>query len=391
VAIALVLLIGAGLLVRSFLRIEAIDPGFNPQHLLMTTVSVAGNSQYVGARREALYRQIVDQVKALPGVQSAGMINHPPMAVDVWSTGFSVEGQPLPRPGEGPNAVFRVSRPGYLQTMSIPLLQGRDFTDRDILHAPEVVIVNEKLAKAFWPNGDAVGKRMTLDDPRKNPLWLTVVGVIRNVKQWEWTGEPDYEFYLAFAQNQPFYESAQPWFSAMTLVVRTSGEPLGLSKAVQNTVWSIDKNLPLSHVQTYEQIIAGSVWQERFNLLLVGLFAALALVLAAVGIYGVMAYSVTERTHEIGIRMALGAKQGDVLRLVVREGMALAAIGAGIGLVGAFALTRFLSGLLYEVKADDPVVFAAVPLLFAVVALLASYIPARRATRVDPMIALRWE
>jgi putative ABC transport system permease protein len=391
VAITLVLLIGAGLLVRSFLRIEAIDAGFNPHHLLMTTVSVAGNPQYVGARREALYRQIVDQVKALPGVASASMVNHPPIAVDIWGFPFSVEGQPLPRPGEGPNAVFRVARPGYFQTMNIPLLQGRDFTDRDTLKAPEVVIVNEKLAKAYWPNGDALGKRLTLDDPRKNPLWLTVVGVIRNVKQWEWAGEPDYEFYLAFAQNKPFYESTHAWFSAMTLVVRTSGEPRGLSKAVQNAVWSIDKDLPLSHVQTYEQIIAGSVWQQRFNLLLVGLFAALALVLAAVGIYGVMAYSVTERTHEIGVRMALGAKQGDVLRLVVREGMALAAIGAAIGLAGAFALTRFLSGLLYQVKANDPLVFAAVPPLFAAVAFLASYIPARRATRVDPMIALRWE
>jgi predicted permease len=391
VAIALVLLIGAGLLVRSFLRIEAIDPGFNPHGLLMTTVSVAGNSQYVGARREALYRQIVDQVKALPGVESASMVNHPPMAVDIWGFPFSVEGQPLPRPGEGASGVFRVARPGYFHTMNIPLVEGRDFTDRDTLGAPEVVIVNEKLAKAYWPNGDAVGKRLTPDDPRKNPLWLTVVGVIRNVKQWEWTGEPDYEFYLAFGQNKPFFESAQPWFSAMTLVVRTSGEPRGLSKAVQEAVWSIDKNLPLSHVQAYEQIIAGSVWQQRFNLLLVGLFAALALVLAAVGIYGVMAYSVTERTHEIGIRMALGAKQGDVLRLVVREGMALAAIGAGIGLAGAFALTRFLSGLLYQVKVNDPVVFAAVPPLFAVIAFLASYIPARRATRVDPMVALRWE
>ena len=177
----------------------------------------------------------------------------------------------------------------------------------------------------------------------------------------------------------------------MTLVVRTSGEPLAFSKAVQNAAWSVDKNLPLSHVQTYDQIIADSVWRQRFNLMLVGLFAALALLLAAVGIYGVMAYSVTERTHEIGIRMALGAKQGDVLRLVVREGMALAAIGAAIGLAGAFVLTRFLSGLLYQVKANDPVVFAAVPPLFAAVAFLASYVPARRATRVDPMIALRCE
>jgi putative ABC transport system permease protein len=391
VAIALVLLIGAGLLVRSFLRIEAIDPGFNPHHLLMTTVSVAGNPQYVGARREALYRQIIDQVKALPGVQSAGMINHPPMAVDVWSTGFSVEGRPLPRPGEGPNAVFRVSRPGYFQTMNIPLLEGRDFTDGDKLHAPEVVIVNEKLAKAYWPNGDAVGKRLTLDDPRKNPVWLTVVGVIRNVKQWEWTGEPDYEFYLAFAQDAGFGGSTNPWFSAMTLVVRTSGEPLGLSRAVQNAAWSIDKNLPLSHVQTYEQIIAGSVWRERFNLLLVGLFAALALVLAAVGIYGVMTYSVTERTHEIGIRMALGARAGNVLSLVLRQGFSLALVGIALGLMGAAWLTGAMKSLLFGVSSNDPPTFVIVSALLLAVAAAAIYIPARRATKVDPIVALRCE
>jgi putative ABC transport system permease protein len=182
-----------------------------------------------------------------------------------------------------------------------------------------------------------------------------------------------------------------PWSSYMSLVVRTSADPAGMIKAIQNAVWSIDKNLPLSRVQTYDQIIAGSVWQQRFNLILVGLFAMLALVLAAVGIYGVMAYSVTERTHEIGIRMALGAKQSDVLGLVIREGMALAAIGAAIGLAGAFAMTRVLSGLLYQVKATDPAIFIGVPVLFAAVAFFASYLPARRATRVDPMIALRWE
>ena len=391
VAVALVLLIGAGLLVRSFARIQAIDPGFNPNHLLMTTVSVVGNPQYVGERREALYRQVLDQVKALPGVESATMINHPPMAIDVWSTGFAVESQPLPRPGEEPNVVFRVARPGYFQTMGITMLQGRDFTDRDNLSAPRVVIVNEKLAAKFWPNGDAIGKRLTLDDPRKNPVWLTVVGVVRNVKQWGWTEEPDNELYLAFLQNKGFLETPHPWFSAMTLVVRTAGDPLSLTKAVQNAAWSVDKNLPLSHVQTYDQVIAGSVWRERFNLLLVGLFAAVALVLAAVGIYGVMAYSVTERTHEIGIRMALGAKQGDVMRMVVREGMALAAIGVAAGLGGAFVLTRFLSALLYQVKSNDPLIFTTVPLLFAAVALIASYVPARRASRVDPMIALRWE
>jgi len=391
VAIALVLLIGAGLLVRSFMYLEAIDPGFNPRNVLSLTVSVAGNAQYVCAKREAVYREIVDQVRALPGVQSASMINHLPLFGDTWGTNFQVEGRPLPRPGEEPGAVYRVSRPGYFETMQIPMLRGRDFTDRDTVNAPPVVIVNERLAKTFWPDGDALGKRLTFDDPRKDPVWITVVGVIKDVKQNDWASKPDNEYYVPFLQSKGFLDSPNPWFSYMTLIVRTAGDPLALSRAVQNTAWSIDRNLPLASVKTMEQVIAASVWQPRFNLLLVGLFAGLALVLAAVGIYGVMAYSVTERTHEIGIRMALGAKQSDVLRLVVGEGMALAAIGGAIGLAGAFALTRLLGGLLYQVQATDPAIFAAVPCLFAAVAFLASYIPARRATRVDPMIALRWE
>jgi predicted permease len=391
VAVALVLLTGAGLLVRSFRRIEAIDPGFNPNHVLITTISVAGNPQYVGARREALYHEVLQRVTALPGVESASMINHPPMAVDVWSMNFAVERQPLPRPGQEPSVVFRVARPGYFRTMGIAIVEGRDFTDRDTEGKPAVVIVNEKLARKFWPGGDAMGKRLTLDDPRKNPVWMTVVGVVRNVKQWGWKDEPDNELYVAFLQNKPFLESMHPWFSAMTLVIRTAGDPASLSKAAQNAAWSVDKNLPLSHVRTYDQVIGDAVWQERFNLLLVSLFAALALVLAAVGIYGVMAYAVTERTHEIGVRVALGARRGDVLRLVVRQGMALAGIGGAIGLAAALALTRVLSGMLYKVKADDPAIFASAPLVFAAVALLACYIPARRAARVDPMVALRQE
>jgi predicted permease len=284
-----------------------------------------------------------------------------------------------------------VVRPGYFQTMRIPILRGRDFTDRDTKSAPRVAIVNEKLAGTFWPDGDALGKRLTVDDPRKDPVWYTIVGVVKNAKQAEWAGEPDNEYYFAFSQNTGLRDTNDPWVSYMTLVVHTSGDPLALSRAVQDTVWSIDRNLPLSTVETMEQVIATSVWQPRFNLLLVGSFAMLALVLAAVGIYGVMAYLVTERTHEIGIRIALGAKQSDVLRIVVRQGMALVAIGAAIGLFGAFAVTRVIGGLLYPANAGDPAIFVAVPCLFALVAFLASYVPARRAIRVDPMIALRAE
>jgi len=391
VSIALVLLIGAGLLLRSFWRLEAVDPGFNPNNILTMTISVTGNPRYVGDRRETLYREILDRVKALPGVRSAAMINHLPLGGDMWGTGISIEGRPLPRPGEQAGAVYRVVLPGYFETMHVPILHGRDFSDRDAKSAPRVVIVNEKLARTFWPNGDALGKRLTVDDPRKDPAWFTIVGVIKNVKQDDWTSQSDNEYYCAFSQNTGFRDTNHPWFSYMTLVIRTSGDPLALSRIVQNTVWSIDKNLPLSAVQSMEQVIATSVWQPRFNLLLVGSFAALALALAAVGIFGLMAYSVSERTHEIAIRMALGAKQSDVLRLVVGEGMALAAIGAAIGLAGAFAVTRLLAGLLYEVTATDPAIFVAVPCLFAAVAFVASYLPAIKAMRVDPMLALRWE
>lgn len=388
VAIALVLLIGAGLLVRSFVRLAAIDPGFNPKNVLAMIVSAAGSPQYAGAKRESLYREMLAKLQAIPGVQSASMINHLPLNGDVWSTGINIEGRPISRPGEGAWAVYRVARPGYFQTMKIPILAGRDFTERDTENAPGVVIVNEKLAKTFWPNGTAVGKRLMREG---NAQWLTIVGVVKNVKQDDWSRQPDNEFYLPFLQDKGFREGTHPWVASMTLVIRTSGDALNLSRAVQSTVWSIDKNLPLSHIETLEQVISTSVWRQRFNLLLVGLFAMLALVLAAVGIYGVMAYSATERTHEIGIRLALGAKQGDVLRLVVREGMILAVIGAAIGLMGAFLLTRILTGFLYQVKPTDPVIFASVPFIFAAVAFFASYIPAHRAARVDPMIALRCE
>jgi predicted permease len=338
-----------------------------------------------------MYRQILDQVKLLPGVQTASMINHLPIGGDLWDVGLTIDGLPLPPPGQGPDGIYRVARPDYFATMDIPLLAGRDFTDHDNQDAPGVVIVNEKLARSIWPHESAIGKRLTTDDPLKNPKWRTVVGVVRNVVQWQWAREPDNEFYLPFLQDQTFVESPGAFAAYMTLVIRTKAEPLALSKAVQNTVWSINKDLPLSDIETMDEVIAGSVWQQRFNLLLVGWFAVVAVVLAAVGIYGVMAYSVTQRTHEIGIRMALGASRRDVRGMVVREAMGLAAIGCAIGLGGAFALTRVLADLLYRVKPTDPEIFTAVPLLFAAVAFLASYLPARRATKVDPMLALRWE
>ncbi|MFN8000459.1 MAG: ABC transporter permease [Acidobacteriota bacterium] len=393
-ALALVLLVGAGLLVNSFWQLQAVEPGFNPRQVLTATVSLSGAPQYVGAARETYYQQLMARLRALPGVASASAINHLPLAGDVWGTAVTIEGQPLPPPGQGIEGIYRVVRPAYFQSMGINLRAGRDFTDRDGPDAPGAVIVNEALAKTYWPAGDAVGKRITLDDPRDQtqaPKWLTVVGVVQDVKQESWTEAARNEIYLPFQQSDVFYGGSARQFTSMTLVLRTNVAPQSLTTAVKDAVQQVDRNVPLASVETMEQVVANTLWQARFNLQLIGLFAGLALLLASVGLYGVMSYSVTQRTHEIGIRMALGAQTGDVLKLTVWQGMRLALIGAGLGIAGAAALSRLLNRLLFGVSATDPVTFLGVALLLVVVALLACYFPARRATKVDPMRALRAE
>jgi putative ABC transport system permease protein len=254
-----------------------------------------------------------------------------------------------------------------------------------------VVVVNELLANRYWPGEDPIGKRITLDDSQQGATWITVIGVVKNVARGEWAAPQQEEIYLPFLQNRSYLEDPHPRVAYQTLVVRTSGEPAALAPSVRNAVWSLDRNLPVSEIQTMDQVIAHSTAQPRFNLFLLATFAGVALVLAAVGIYGVMSYSVSRRTHEIGLRMALGARPGDMLRLVVGQTMTLALVGAGAGLVGALALGRFMSSFLYGVRASDPVTFLAVSLILSAVALLASYIPARRATRIDPLLALRHE
>jgi putative ABC transport system permease protein len=391
VAIAFILLVGAGLMMRSYIGLQAIDPGFNADNVLTFTVSLAGAKDRVGPGREAFYKELTERLESLPGARSVSAVNHLPLAGDVWGTDLSIEGRPIPVPGEEINSTYRVCRPHYFSTMGISLIAGRDFTDRDVMDAPGVVIINETLARRHWPGEDPVGKRITLMDPRRDPRWLTVTGVVRDVKQREWTGEPKNELYLPFQQARSYFEGTQPFSSYMTMIVRTSIDPTMLAEAARNTVWSIDRNLPVSDIASLDQVVSDAVWQERFNLQLIGIFAALAMILAAVGIYGVLSFSVAQRTQEIGIRMAMGAQQSDVLKLVIGQGMALAAAGVAIGLLGAFALTRWLSSLLYGVSATDPLTFAGISLLFGAVALLASYIPARKATNVDPMIALRQE
>ncbi len=393
-ALALVMLVGAGLLMSSFLKLQAVDPGLNPRNLLTITTSVSGNSQYVGQSREELYRQLIERLSTLPGVESASAINHLPLAGDTWGSPLTIEGRPMPQPGEGIEVTFRVTRPDYFHTMGIPLRAGRDFTERDRPDAPGVVILNETMARRHWPDDDPIGKRVTLDDPRDSsraPQWLTVIGLVKDVKQASWVASPSNEIYLPFQQSRGFYSGTARQYGSMTLVIRTTIEPRSLAPTVQETVRALDRSLPVSNVVTMEQVIADALWQPRFNLRLIGLFAGVALVLAAVGLYGVMSYSVAQRTHEVGLRMALGAQRSDVIKLVLRQGMKLTLLGVTLGLFASAALTRLMANLLFAVSATDTRTFAAIVLVLVGVALVACLLPARRATRVDPMVALRCE
>jgi putative ABC transport system permease protein len=390
-ALALVLLIGAGLMIRTLWALATIDPGFNPRNLLTMFIKVNGSQAAKAPRRAAFYSSLIERLRALPGVRSAGAINHLPLAGDLWGWPYWIEGRPLPRPGDELGAVYRVVMPGYFGSMEIPILRGRDIAASDNLEAPGVVIVNEHLARERWPGEDAIGRRISMDNPRKQPAWLTVVGVVKNARQGEWAEPADDEVYLPYLQNLQYLEDTNPAFASITLVVRTIGDPTALAPAIRSEISSLDRDVTVSEVQSMDQVVAASRAQPRFYFFLLAIFAAVALVLAAVGIYGVMSYSVSRRTHEIGIRMALGAKESTVFKLVTSQGAVLALVGVAAGLAGAVLLTRLMATFLYAVHPRDPLTFVAVSILLTVVALLASYIPARRASKVDPLVALRHE
>ena len=391
-ALAFMLLIGAGLMIRSFFALQSVDPGFNPHHVLSMVVSVAGSSEAEPERRSVFYRQLLDRVRALPGVQSAGAINHLPLAGDLWGWSFEIEGRPKPRPGESPMAVYRVAMPGYFETMRLPVLRGRAIVATDDARAPGVAIVNERAAAAYWAGHDPLGKRISFDaDKRDPPTWLTVIGVVKNAKQEDWASEPYPEVYLAALQNKDFLGVGASHTAYITLVMRTAGDPGDLTSAVKRTVWGFDRNLPISQVVTMDGVVADATSQPHFEMLLFAMFAGVALILAAVGIYGVMNYAVSRRTREIGIRISLGASRAAVLRMVVRQGMMQALAGTAAGFVGALLLSKLMSRMLYGVRPTDPVTFAAVAMVLGVVALLASCVPARKATRIEPTVALRSE
>ncbi|HXU38902.1 MAG TPA: ABC transporter permease [Blastocatellia bacterium] len=384
VAIAMVLLVGAGLLIRSFMRLQQVSPGFNPANVLTMQLSLPRSKYADKPQIATFFDQLVQRVSTLPGVQSAAVGTNLPMANDGWNASFAVEnlqvGPDEPSPHGDPH---RIS-PDYFAAMGIPLLRGRFFTNADSKDSLPVAIVDQTLAEQYWPDQDPIGKRIAafFEGPSSQPHWREIVGVVGHVKQYGLDGKSKVQYY--FPQTQSTQNS-------MYLVLRTASDPKAMVAAIREALDSIDKDQPIYKVTTLEQMVANSTSQKRFSMFLLGVFAAVALLLAAVGIYGVMSYAVTQRTHEVGIRMALGAQQRDVLALVVRQGMLMAVIGVGIGLIGAFAATQVMASLLFGVGTHDPLTFAGISLLLGTVALIASFIPARRATRVDPMIALRYE
>ena len=389
-ALALTLLIGAGLMIRSFVALESIDPGFNPHGVLSMIVPVAGSREADPGRRPIFYRQMIERVRAVPGVESAAGINHLPIAGDLWDRTFLIEGQPTPATTDLPDAVYRVATPGYFHTMGIRLLQGRDISAADTAGAPPVVVINQTMARTFWPSRNPLGQRIAFTGD-KVPNWMTVIGVEKDPMLHDWTGKPYPELYVAAFQDQAFLGITGTHADYITLVVRTAGDAAALTSSVKSAIWSLDSDLPISNVLTMDSVIAEANAQPRFEMLLLGVFAAVALALAAVGIYGVISYSVARRTHEIGIRISLGASRKDVLMLIIRQGLALALVGSAVGLVSAFMLARLMTKLLYGVAPTDPATFAGVATLLIAVALLACYIPARRAMRIDPVSAMRCE
>jgi len=381
VALSLVLLIGAGLLFRSFLALLKTNPGFNSDGVLTMNLNLPFAKYKEEGQRGAFYTDLVQRVKTLPGVQSAAAVNYLPLGGANSSDAFLVEGQPEPRPGQENIGRYRVCTPDYFQTMGISILKGRAFTDQDRAGAKPVIIVNETLARRYWPNGDALGKRMRLEGPLDKAPWMEIVGIAQDVKH-ELNLPVISDFYLPHAQDS---------WNAMVLVARTTVEPGSMAGPIRQQVLAIDKDQPVFGVYTMNEVRAISVTLYTFGFVTMGIFATVALVLASIGIYGVMAFAVTQRTQEIGIRMALGARAADVLKLVVTNGMSLAVIGVVAGLAGAFGITRLMSSLLFNVSPTDLVTFALVTVGLLLVALVACYIPARRATKVDPLVALRYE
>jgi putative ABC transport system permease protein len=381
VALALILLIGSGLMLKSFYRLQSVNPGFDAKNLLTFKLALPRSKYPDDPKRLAFFNEAVQRIKTLPDVRSVGAINFLPFTGLGAATGFEIEGRPAPTPAERPTVESRVVDPNYFETMGIPFLDGRNFNAREITEMSHVVIINETMARNYFAGENPLGKRVTIYMKSEN-VPCEIIGIVKDVKHHGLDIE---------TRAMAYWPQPELVYSAMTLAVRTNADPLALVGAIQREVQTLDKDQPLADVRAMESWVADSVAKSRFATLLLGIFAAVALILAAVGIYGVLAYSVTQRTHEIGIRLALGAKSADVLRLIVGGGMKLAGLGIGIGILTAFAITRVMASLLYNVSTTDLLTFISVPAILMGVALVACLVPARRAAKTDPMVALRYE
>jgi putative ABC transport system permease protein len=381
-ALALVVLVGAGLLIRSFWQVQQVNPGFVPQNVLSMSIGLPMTKYKEPAQRANFYREALERVRALPGVRSAGATSILPLSGNNSSGSFQIEGRDTPPGQSSPHGDRWAVTTDYFSTMKIPVLRGRYFDARDTMESQPVAIIDEAMQRKYWPNEDPVGKRITYQGGRQNPIWREIVGVVGHVKHVGLEGESRVQYYIPHPQTQnPF----------MNLAIRTDVDPTLLTGAVRGAISGIDKDLPVFRVKTMEQYVIDSMAQRRFSMTLLGVFASVALALAAVGLYGVLSYTITQRSREIGIRMALGAGIGDVLRLVIGQGMLLALVGVALGSAAAFLMTRLMANLLFGVKASDPLTFITIALMLTLVALVACLVPARRATKVDPIEALRYE
>ena len=376
VSLAFVLLIGAGLLMRTFFYLQNVDPGFNPERVLTGTIELPGARYSTGRKASSFYRELIGRLAALPGVQGAAATSDLPWTGYDENTSFGIEGRQF-SDNEYPSAQYHFATPDYFRTVAIPLLEGRFFSEADDADAPRVIVINKSMADRYWPDADAVSKRVRLWGETR-----MIAGIVGDLKDspGELRAKPG--FFFPVNQQAP---------SGLVLVVRTERDPMSLLAAMRSEIAALDKELPLSDVRTLEQIARAAVARTRFTMLLLSVFAGVALLLASVGIYGVVSYSVTQRTHEIGIRVALGAQRRDVIGLVARQGMTLVVAGMGAGLAAALVLTRAMSSLLFGVSAADPITFAGIAVLLMGVALGACFVPARRAMKMDPMVALRHE
>ena len=381
VALAVVLLVGAGLLLRSFSTLRAVDPGYSTVNILTMRLQLPNAKYRDDAQRIRFFREATSRIQQLPGVQSVGAVSFLPLTGLGAGTGFTIEGQPPPPPGQGYVTNVSVCDNGFFRTMNVPLLRGRLFTEREMVERSNVVVISESLARTYFPNTDPIGKRIGIY--MTEPIVPTeIVGVVGDVRFQDLTAQP---------RPTTYWPHPQLAYGSMTLTVRAAGDPLAIAPAVERTVRTLDPDQPVSDVRTMTQWVAKTLAQARFNSLLLGTFAALALLLAAIGIYGVMSYAVNQRTPEIGIRLAMGAEARDILMMIVGNALRLTAIGLAIGVALALALSRTMASLLYETAGTDPITFASVLATLASVALVASYLPARRAARIPPVEALRYQ